>query len=139
MVVDGVSFVLNNFIFASTMSANLGVPLKLVKEFLNRRVHVEMKNGEVYEGILMAVEYDFSVSMKCVKGTLISGKTVELNAIYIAGRMVEIIKLPYVAKNYLPHVVREATQARRGGGNSGRRGGFTRPRGGRGRSAYGRY
>lgn len=107
-----------------------GVPLKLMKKFLNRRVEIEMKNGEVYTGSLLSVDDNLSVSLRDATGIELSGKTVELKAAYIRGPMIELVKLPESAIQYLPppEIIKEVSLEKRG--EAAKRGAFGIPRDG---------
>lgn len=112
------------------MAMQLGVPLKLLKEFLSRKITVETSSGESFRGILLDAEENMSVSLGSVKATLADGKSAEMVSVYIKGSRVRLISLPDSAKDSLPSLTRPFVYRGRGG----RGGGF---RGGRGGGNYG--
>lgn len=120
------------------MAMNLGVPLKLLQEFLNRKITVEASCGEVYKGVLVDAEENMSLSLKDVSATLIDGRAQEMKAIYIKGSRIRLINLPETANDSIPNLTRPSFQRGRGGfrggrggggrGGGGRGGGFGKPR-----------
>lgn len=112
---------------------NLGVPCKLLKEFKDRKVTIEVNNGEVYRGILHDVEENLSVSLDEVKAIMSDGKVVQMKAVYLKGSRIRLISLPDAAADYMPQLTRPPARGR--GGFRGGKGG--RGRGG-GRPSFGR-
>ena len=114
---------------------SVGVPSKLLKEFKDRRITVEVSSGEVYKGIVHETEENLSVSLGDVKATLVSGRVVKMDEVYIKGSRIRLINLPDSAADYMTKLMRPPSRGRggfRGGRGKGRSGGSgARPRYGR--------
>lgn len=108
-----------------------GVPLKLIKEFLNRTITVETSSGDVFKGTLLDIEDNMNMTLNSIKATLVDGKTAEMASLYIKGSRIRIVALPESAMDSLPSLTRPSFR-----GRGGRGGGFRR--GGGGRSSYDR-
>lgn len=109
------------------MTATLGVPSKLLKEFLNRKVTVETNRGEVYKGILAEVEDNMSMSLSHVKITYRNGSVENMVSVYIRGSKIRLINLPDNAKDSLQVLTARSFRGGRsergkGRGGRGRRG-----------------
>lgn len=119
------------------MAINLGVPNKLLKEFLNRKLTVESSTGEVYKGILDDVEENMSMSLSEVKVTFADGNVVDMKSVYVKGSRIRLINLPDSAKDSLSSLTAfRSFRGGRGGRGGGRRGGYGGGGGGGG-SSYG--
>lgn len=94
------------------MSMNVGVPCKLLKEFKNKKVTVEVNSGEIYRGILLDADQKLSVSLGDVKATFPNGNVVTMNGVYIRGTCIRIINLPDSAVDYLPKFIRPEMRTR---------------------------
>lgn len=116
------------------MSLQLGVPAKLLKECIGKKISVEACNGDVFRGLLNDAEENMSVSLSEVKVVLVDGKTLEMESIYIKGSRVRLVNLPESTSEMLPNLTRPPRPVFRGG----RRGGFRGGRGGGGQRFAGR-
>lgn len=103
--------------------STLGVPCKLLKEFLNRKVTVETGTGEIYKGVIVDCEDNMSMSLTNVKVTFIDGRTVNMEDVYIKGSCIRLINLPDTAKDSLASLTRDRGFRGRGGFRGGRGGG----------------
>lgn len=121
------------------MAMNLGVPLKLLKEFLGRKITVEASCGEIYKGELLEAEENMSLCLKEVNATLVDGKNVDMKSVYIKGSRIRLISLPEAAANdSLQTLTRPSFRGGRGGFRGGRGGGGRRGGGGGGKPSYDR-
>lgn len=114
------------------MSINVGVPCKLLKEFKDRKISVEVCGGDVYRGILNEVEENLSLSLDEVKATTMDGKVSQMKSVYLRGPRIRLVSLPDSAEDYLPQLTRPPARGRGGfRGGRGRGGGGSKPRFGR--------
>lgn len=81
------------------MSSNIGVPIKLLYEAEGMKVSVEMKNGEIYRGLLLGAEETMNVSLSEVLRTARNGKISKLPNVYLRGSSIRFIALPDVLKS----------------------------------------
>ena len=81
------------------MSANIGVPIKLLYEAEGMKISVEMKNGEIYRGMLQAAEDTMNVSLSDVLRTARNGKISKLPNVYLRGSSIRFIALPDLLKS----------------------------------------
>lgn len=116
------------------MSSQLGVPVKLLKECIGKKISVEACNGDVFRGLLDEAEENMSISLSEVKVVLVDGKTLDMESIYIKGSRVRLVNLPESTAEMLPNLTRPQRPVFRGG----KRGGFRGGRGGGGQRFAGR-
>lgn len=123
------------------MAMNLGVPLKLLNDFLKRKITVETIFGDVFEGELIDAQENMSVSLNKVNATLNGGKTVVMRNVYVKGSTIRLISFPEAAaKEFLREITKSASFR-----GSGRGGSFRSGRGGGGggrhssKPSYGRH
>lgn len=114
------------------MAMNLGVPLKLLNDFLNRKITVETIFGDVFVGELIIAQENMSVSLNKVNATLNGGKTVAMKNVYVKGSSIRLISFPEAAAKESLRRLTKPPSFR----GSGRGGSF---RGGRGGSSGGRH
>lgn len=81
------------------MSSNAGVPIKLLYEAEGMKVTVEMKNGEIYRGLLLTAEDTMNMSLSDVVRTARNGQVSKLPSVYLRGSGVRFIALPELLKN----------------------------------------
>jgi len=81
-----------------TMS-NIGVPIKLLHEAEGMKVTVEMKNGEIYRGLLLSSEDTMNMSLSEVLRTARNGQITKLPNVYLRGSSIRFIALPELLKN----------------------------------------
>ncbi|GFY44862.1 sm domain-containing protein [Trichonephila inaurata madagascariensis] len=112
------------------------VPVKLLMEFLNKKVTVDTSKGELFEGVLIGAEENMSLSLNTVKATFASGHTADMENVYIKGHKVRFVALPEESKEHVKNLQRAVMSAR--GGGRGGRGGRGGGRGGRGRGGFSR-
>ncbi|KAG8197816.1 hypothetical protein JTE90_020094 [Oedothorax gibbosus] len=106
----------------------VGVPEKLLKEFVSKKVTVDTSTGEVFAGTLVDIEENMNMSLSEVKATFPSGHTVHMTCVFIKGTKIRCISLPRDARDIVRHLARKQLSSQRGGRG---RGGY-RGRGGRG-------
>ena len=82
-----------------TMSSNVGVPIKLLYEAEGMKITVEMKNNEIYRGLLLGAEDTMNVSMSDVLRTARNGKVTKLPNVYLRGSSIRFIALPNLLKS----------------------------------------
>ncbi|GFS95486.1 hypothetical protein NPIL_597591 [Nephila pilipes] len=98
----------------------------------SKKVVVDTKQGEIYEGILTkdpinggpAVEDNMNVHLEDVKATFASGSTAELQAVFIKGHRVRYIGLPPESKELVQRLQRSLARQQSRGRGGGGRGGF---------------
>lgn len=81
------------------MSGNVGVPIKLLYEAEGMKISVEMKNGEIYRGLLLGAEDTMNVSLSEVLRTARDGKISKLPNVYLRGSSIRFIALPELLKS----------------------------------------
>lgn len=81
------------------MSGNVGVPIKLLYEAEGMKISVEMKNGEIYRGLLLGAEDTMNVSLSEVLRTARNGKISKLPNVYLRGSSIRFIALPDLLKS----------------------------------------
>ncbi|GFU27525.1 sm domain-containing protein [Nephila pilipes] len=127
---------------AKTKKYEDSVPVKLLTEYVNKKITVDTSKGEVFEGVLVESEENLSLSLNDVKATFASGHTTEMENVYIKGHKVRFIALSEdEAKDTVNRLQKLAISARgvasrgrggRGGGSRGGGGGGSRGGGGGG-------
>lgn len=81
------------------MSANVGIPIKLLYEAEGMKISVELKNGEIYRGLLLGAEDTMNVSLSDVLRTARNGKISKLLNVYLRGPSIKFIALPDLLKS----------------------------------------
>mmetsp|Transcript_23449 Transcript_23449/g.65469 ORF Transcript_23449/g.65469 Transcript_23449/m.65469 type:complete len:111 (-) Transcript_23449:1031-1363(-) len=76
-----------------------GVPLKLLFEAENMKVTVEMKNGEIFRGMLVGAEETMNMNMSDVLKTARNGQVSKLPNVYLRGSSIRFVVLPELLKN----------------------------------------
>mmetsp|Transcript_21102 Transcript_21102/g.29808 ORF Transcript_21102/g.29808 Transcript_21102/m.29808 type:complete len:118 (+) Transcript_21102:171-524(+) len=78
---------------------NVGVPIKLLFEAEGMKVTVEMKNGEIYRGLLLSAEETMNMNLSDVIRTGRTGKISKIPNVYLRGSGIRFIALPELLKN----------------------------------------
>lgn len=78
---------------------SIGVPIKLLYEAEGMKITVELKNGEIYRGLLLGAEDSMNVSLQDVLKTARNGKISKLPNVYLRGSSVRLIALPDLLKS----------------------------------------
>jgi small nuclear ribonucleoprotein D3 len=78
---------------------NIGVPIKLLYEAEGMKVTAEMKNGEIYRGLLVSAEDTMNMTLSDVLRTAKNGQITKLPNVYLRGSSVRFIALPELLKN----------------------------------------
>ena len=81
------------------MSSNLGVPVKLLFEAEGMKITAELKNGEIYRGLLLSAEETMNLSLSEVLRTQRNGQITKLPTVYLRGSSIRFIALPDLLKN----------------------------------------
>ena len=92
--------------------SNIGVPIKLLFEAEGMKITVEMKNGEIYRGLLLGAEDTMNVSLSEVLRTARNGKIAKLPNVYLRGSSIRFIALPDLLKS-APIFQKVASQKRK--------------------------
>ncbi|CAJ1966930.1 unnamed protein product [Cylindrotheca closterium] len=79
--------------------SNVGVPIKLLFEAEGMKVTAEMKNGEIYRGLLLSAEETMNLSLSDVLRTARNGQISKLPSVYLRGSSIRFIALPDLLKN----------------------------------------
>jgi small nuclear ribonucleoprotein D3 len=79
--------------------ANVGIPIKLLFEAEGMKITVEMKNGEIYRGLLLGAEDSMNVSLSEVLRTSRTGQISKLANVYLRGSSIRFIALPDLLKS----------------------------------------
>ncbi|OEU13140.1 Sm-like ribonucleo protein [Fragilariopsis cylindrus CCMP1102] len=79
--------------------SNLGVPIKLLFEAEGMKVTAEMKNGEIYRGLLLSAEDTMNMTLSDVLRTAKNGQISKLPSVYLRGSSIRFIALPDLLKN----------------------------------------
>ncbi|CAM9357899.1 unnamed protein product [Heterosigma akashiwo] len=77
----------------------IGVPVKLLHEAEGHVVTAELKNGEIYRGMLDEAEDTMNCAMSNVTFTARNGKVSKLESVYIRGSHVKLLILPDMLRN----------------------------------------
>ena len=83
----------------STTAKTLGIPIKLLHEGEGHVVTVELKNGEVYRGVLNDSEDTMNCQMSNVTLKARDGRVSKLEAVFLRGSQVKFFVLPDILKN----------------------------------------
>lgn len=83
----------------SGTAAGVGVPIKLLYEAEGMKITVELKNGEIYRGLLLGAEDSMNVSLQDVLKTARNGQITKLPNVYLRGPSVRLIALPDLLKS----------------------------------------
>lgn len=96
------------------MSSNnkLGIPVQLLFEAEGMKITVEMKNGEIYRGLLVGAEDTMNVTLSEVLRTARNGQISKLPSVYLRGTSVRFVVLPNLLKS-APLFQRVTTQKRK--------------------------
>jgi len=92
--------------------SNVGVPIKLLYEAEGMKISVEMKNVEIYRGLLLGAEDTMNVSLSEVLRTSRTGKISKLPTVYLRGSSIRFIALPDLLKS-APIFQKVASQKRK--------------------------
>ena len=76
-----------------------GIPIKLLFEAEGMKVTAEMKNGEIYRGLLLNAEDTMNMTLSDVVRTARNGQVMKLPSVYLRGSAVRFIALPELLKN----------------------------------------
>ncbi|KAG7351915.1 LSM domain containing protein [Nitzschia inconspicua] len=79
--------------------SNIGVPIKLLHEAEGMKVTAEMKNGEIYRGLLLSAEDTMNMTLSDVLRTARNGQVSKLPSVYLRGSSIRFIALPDLLKN----------------------------------------
>ncbi|GIY77545.1 sm domain-containing protein [Caerostris darwini] len=104
---------------------DVGVPVSLLKEFVNKTITVDTHNGEIFTGTLVDAQDNLSMNLEDVNTTFASGHTTNMESVYIKGHKIRYIALPEKAKSRVVELHREMNRppSRGRGGSRGGRGG----------------
>jgi len=75
------------------------VPIKLLYEAEGMKVTAEMKNGEIYRGLLLSAEDTMNMTLSDVLRTARNGQTSKQPSVYLRGSSIRLIALPDLLKN----------------------------------------
>jgi small nuclear ribonucleoprotein D3 len=92
--------------------SNVGVPVKLLFEAEGMKITVEMKNGEIYRGLLLGAEDTMNMCLSEVLRTARNGKISKLPNIYLRGSSIRFVVLPNLLKS-APIFQKVASQKRK--------------------------
>lgn len=81
------------------MPFTVGVPIKLLYESEGHIVTVELKNGEVYRGLMRDCEDNMNCRMQNVTLTERDGQQKKLEQVYLRGSKIRFLILPDMLKN----------------------------------------
>jgi len=110
--------------------SNVGVPIKLLYEAEGMKVTAEMKNGEIYRGLLLSAEDTMNMTLSDVLRTARNGQISKLPSVYLRGSSIRFIALPDLLKNApvfqkvttMKRKMEKELQQRQEGGNKRKRG-----------------
>lgn len=75
---------------------SIGIPIKLLHEAEGHTVTIELKNGEVYRGLMVEVEDNMNAHVTNVTMTNKSGKVTTLEQCFLRGSHIRFLILPDV-------------------------------------------
>mmetsp|Transcript_1555 Transcript_1555/g.1489 ORF Transcript_1555/g.1489 Transcript_1555/m.1489 type:complete len:113 (-) Transcript_1555:186-524(-) len=81
------------------MGGDAGIPVKLLYEAEGMKVTIEMKNGEIYRGMLITAEDTMNMTLSDVVRTARNGQVSKCPSVYLRGGSVRFIALPDLLKN----------------------------------------
>lgn len=79
--------------------SSVGVPIKLLFEAEGMKITAEMKNGEIYRGLLLNAEDTMNISLSEVIRTARNGQISKIPNVYLRGSGIRFIALPELLKN----------------------------------------
>jgi small nuclear ribonucleoprotein D3 len=79
--------------------ATVGIPVKLLHEAEKHIVTIELKNGEVYRGLLVDAEDSMNCHLSNVTVTLRDGRTASLEYAFVRGSKIRWVIVPDMLKN----------------------------------------
>lgn len=79
--------------------SSAGIPVKLLFEAEGMKVTAEMKNGEIYRGLLLNAEDTMNMTLSDVVKTARNGQVSKIPTVYLRGSSVRFISLPDLLKN----------------------------------------
>jgi len=79
--------------------SDIGVPVKLLYEAEGMKVTCEMKNGEIFRGMLLSAEDTMNLSLSEVLRTSRNGQIKKLPTVYLRGSSIRFIALPNLLRN----------------------------------------
>ena len=79
--------------------SNVGIPIKLLFEAEGMKVTVEMKNGEIYRGLLLNAEDTMNLTLSEVIRTARNGQVSKLPTVYLRGSGIRFVALPELLRN----------------------------------------
>eukprot|EP00607_Mallomonas_marina_P003304 CAMPEP_0182428510 /NCGR_PEP_ID=MMETSP1167-20130531/23073_1 /TAXON_ID=2988 /ORGANISM="Mallomonas Sp, Strain CCMP3275" /LENGTH=107 /DNA_ID=CAMNT_0024611449 /DNA_START=126 /DNA_END=446 /DNA_ORIENTATION=- len=77
----------------------IGVPIKLLHEAEGHVVTVELKNGEIYRGLLQEAEDTMNCKIGEVTMTAKDGRVTKLEQVFLRGGQVKFVVLPELLKS----------------------------------------
>jgi small nuclear ribonucleoprotein D3 len=92
--------------------SKVSIPIKLLFEAEGMKITAEMKNGEIYRGLLLGAEDTMNVSMSDVLRTGRNGQISKMPNVYLRGSSIRFIALPDLLKS-APVFQKVASQKRK--------------------------
>ncbi|KAF8276847.1 small nuclear ribonucleoprotein sm d3 [Trypanosoma cruzi] len=74
--------------------STFSIPLKVLFDAIGTTISLEVSNGELYTGTLSEVQDNMNVLLMSAKKTKKSGKTVDLNSVFVRGSSIVFFQLP---------------------------------------------
>jgi small nuclear ribonucleoprotein D3 len=96
----------------NTNNNKIGIPIQLLYEAEGMKISVELKNGEMYRGLLLGAEDTMNVSLSEVIKTARNGKISKLSQVYLRGPAIRLMVLPDLLKS-APMFQKVQTQKRK--------------------------
>lgn len=94
-----------------------GVPVKLLHEAQGHPVTLELKNGELYRGVLVESDSAMNCQMRNVVFTARDGRRTRMENVFLRGTQVRLAQLPDILQSApMFKKLAEAAKARRSGG-----------------------
>lgn len=81
------------------VSSSVGIPVKLLHEGEGHTVTVELKNGELYRGLLNDSEDSMNCQLSNVTMTKRNGQVSKLEIVYLRGSQIKMVIMPDLLKN----------------------------------------
>mmetsp|Transcript_1881 Transcript_1881/g.5229 ORF Transcript_1881/g.5229 Transcript_1881/m.5229 type:complete len:136 (-) Transcript_1881:43-450(-) len=78
---------------------SIGIPIKLLHEAEGHTVTVELKNGEVYRGLLLEAEDNMNCQLSNISMTARDGRVSNLEQVFLRGSHIRFLILPDMLAN----------------------------------------
>lgn len=109
-----------------TFMALAGIPIRLLHEAESHVITVELKNSEIYRGMLLKGQDNMNLELTTVTHTARDGQVQKMEQVYIRGSQIRYIVVPDLLKkapmfSHVSNAGKQIQEANRFQGNSNKR------------------